>query len=223
MGNITISDLVLSPWTIKNADGLGGNVDEYRMAIGIGARLTQWYGQRINALMDDINADATAISQMSTAMGTWTPSEWDTNGSGALGGRTQMLESWGVDLTNVYDRIFFNDAGNGFAAVLPIVPYSNPPPQGRVMQSGGSYYYSWDGTNIRSVTIGSKWVSDVTQAELDQILASVKSKAEARTQTSQGKQAFLQDLIASMNKYFDFTSSILQRDERNKQEIVGHF
>ena len=231
MGNVTISDLVLSPWTIKNADGTGANPDEYRMAIGIGAQLTQWYGQRINALMDDINTDATTITQLSSLMN-FNPYTWGANGPAAALARTRTMESLGYNMSGMYDMASFDwYPGVNLTRNLPPLNWNDRTspwidPTQYLFQSGSTLYFTVNGINYEAVTSTmnmQSFVMQPDQTELDSVLPAVKSRAEGLTQTSQGKQAFLQDLIASMNKYFDFTSSILQRDERNKQEIVGHF
>lgn len=54
-------------------------------------------------------------------------------------------------------------------------------------------------------------------------LPDMQKAASKLTEMSQGKQAFMQDLIASMNRFFDLATNLLQRDERNRQDIVGHF
>jgi len=40
---------------------------------------------------------------------------------------------------------------------------------------------------------------------------------------SQDKQAFMQDLIASMNKFFSWVTNLVERKEREQAEMVGRF
>ena len=62
-----------------------------------------------------------------------------------------------------------------------------------------------------------------TQADIDGWTPDLKKQADKLTQVSQGKQAFLQDLMASLSKFMDLATNLIQRDERNRQDIVGRF
>lgn len=51
----------------------------------------------------------------------------------------------------------------------------------------------------------------------------LETTADKLTQVTQGKQAFLQELIASMSKYLNFATNVVQRYERNRLDIIGRF
>jgi hypothetical protein len=62
-----------------------------------------------------------------------------------------------------------------------------------------------------------------SQAQFDAWKAAAPEAARKLTESSQTKQAFLQDLITDLNKFFNWTTNIMQRMERDKDAIVARF
>ena len=64
---------------------------------------------------------------------------------------------------------------------------------------------------------------DVTEADITQVRRELEIKIESMTQINQDKQAFLQDLVASLQKWFTFVNSVCDRRKRDADSIVGNF
>jgi hypothetical protein len=62
-----------------------------------------------------------------------------------------------------------------------------------------------------------------SQVQFDAWKAAAPEAARKLTESSQTKQAFLQDLITDLNKFFNWTTNIMQRMERDKDAIVARF
>lgn len=110
--------------------------------------------------------------------------------------------------------------------------------EGRIYRAsdGRTYIYlPWDpsdsGYNPEPITTNSYEVTNLTlsigSVPPDDVITlwqrALQDGAEKLTQITQGKQAFLQELIASMSKYLNFATNVMQRYERNKLDIVGRF
>jgi hypothetical protein len=63
----------------------------------------------------------------------------------------------------------------------------------------------------------------VTEADIAQVRRELEINIESMTQVNQDKQAFLQDLVASLQKWFTFVNSVCDRRKRDADSIVGNF
>jgi hypothetical protein len=245
-----IDSLVTSPWTIKNANG-AGNVDEYRMAISIGAQLTDWYGRRINALMDEVSADSSNLQEMTKVAG----ESWDL-AAGDSYALTHNLERWGVAYPLDSARVTVLGQTEDFpyppTVISNVAITWNPDGSTDQMDETAPRFTDYQYGTIYEDSKGARFVwappqgvfgsypvfnyiqrLDTVEAwstvypqtleDFSKLQDAISAAAGKLTQNSQAKQAFLQDLTASMNKFFNWTSNILQRDEKNKQDILAKF
>jgi len=60
-----------------------------------------------------------------------------------------------------------------------------------------------------------------TDKDIDSWRTTAREKAEDLTRVSQGRQAFLQDLVASLGKFLEFATNLLQRKGKTLMDMVG--
>jgi hypothetical protein len=63
----------------------------------------------------------------------------------------------------------------------------------------------------------------VTEADIAQVRRELEINIESMTQVNQDKQAFLQDLVASLQKWFTFVNSVCDRRKRDADTLVANF
>ena len=63
----------------------------------------------------------------------------------------------------------------------------------------------------------------VNEADITTTRRELEVNIESMTQVNQDKQAFLQDLVASLQKWFTFVNSVCDRRKRDADSIVGNF
>jgi hypothetical protein len=229
-------------WTIKNAVAGGGTspLNTGNQNVAIGATMAKWYGDQITGAMADVQNDTTRLENVQKSMDsidTWATLSWGSNCieiCSVLGGA--------LDLTGKYTSINFNVTGwsqSNWNAPYPPVSLNRDlssgytDPTGLVLNTiyiandGKPYFYKepYNGKNCFPATSLKPYffAPAPSQAQFADWKDDLSDTARDLTQTAQTKQAFLQDLVASLNKYFEWTTSAMERNKHDRNGIVNHF
>lgn len=217
------------------------NVNRYYQAAAISMELSGQFGARIKVQALDVAKDTATLEQLNQALaGNWIPAEWATVSMADQKARSDTLEL--VAAGNPKSIIALTKDAAKIALEPPV--YTNYPAypeySSRPGWNGPGLYQDSAYGNFSVVTFDEYgYIDAITPVEANQIqlfqstapsqdqldawMPELETAAQKLTQTSQGKQAFLQDLIASMNKFLDLATNLFQRHERNVQDIVGRF
>ncbi|RYX93957.1 MAG: hypothetical protein EOO28_16360 [Comamonadaceae bacterium] len=227
-------------WAVPGTDQdlSSTNVNQYYQAMAISMNLAAGFGERIRAQADSVAADTTMLQQMNTALSTgWQPSDWDALSITEKKARSDAMAL--VDPGSIYGdtvQINLQPPATSPVFVSPNFPTEDSlPPIGQgsspffYFAGFGETYLFYDAPDGSRTIIDPSQISEPFQAAapdqgtIDGIAPRFKDAVQNLTQVSQGKQAFLQDLMASMSKFLDLATNLVQRDERNRQDIIGRF
>jgi hypothetical protein len=234
---------ILGNWFIKNANPVGGTAPLHVMNqfIATGAKLTWIYGERLKTLSREIEADTDAIDVVNALvkeLDTWTSANW----SARYLTYAPELQKQGIDLSAISGAIirtptdvFLNTtgkwtnypprpSGKNFSVMGPVSPAYDQGTGLYLSNDNKLFYYETNfnsGQDVASIDV--RLFREPTSAELDAWKEKLKKTANDLTQTSQPKQAFMQDLMGNLNKYFGWTTSLVERLERDRDSIVARF
>jgi hypothetical protein len=232
-------------WTIPNAQagGSAAPVDIYNAYVAVGAWLTAGYGKYLADLMKTVQENTDTLTSMQDALDNWSVASWTDTA-----GRTAKLADWGIDLRSLWSTADYGYIGytnpNGTAttnANYPPVPFSGKLSDlqasfgtdylnyalGTVyVSSDGKYFYNFGFSlqELKAPLTGQVPATTTpTDSDLTRWKTGIKQAADQRTQSSQTLLAFMQDKMSSYDKYYQFTTDIMQRSARDKEGITANF
>jgi hypothetical protein len=237
-------------WRIKNADPRSGTavLNVSNQAAAVGATFYNVYAARISETALEVQADTEELNRISEALGLlspWPPADWP--------GVSVQLKALGIPVPEEQTRALAStyastpalyDVDVAWPEIEANYPWQGVPrtrPAGLVQgqayvswfqinpANGGDFYadYFWyDSADKRHYT-DTRGFRPYAPMPSDEVTNSWRSdlerQADTLTQVAQTKQAFLQDLVSSLNKFYEWITAILQRSERDKQGFIDRF
>ncbi|MES3002900.1 MAG: hypothetical protein V4787_19580 [Pseudomonadota bacterium] len=210
-------------------------VDVYNMAIAFGMTYNSDYAQRLNAQLEQAKANTEDLAEVNKLLNTaLTPEAWDADPAGS----TTKTRAMGIEVPGNTISLTAADFNPGANPALfhnykwPPIPY---PPIGSSGNLQTDVVYRLpNGTltvsyNIPGVGAGgglirtepTPFLAHPTPEDLAAVRSSAEDLADTLTQTSQVKQAFIQELMAKIDQFLKFASNILEKASRVKEGILS--
>lgn len=245
-------DVVIRKAEAETTDAATGDkANVLNMALARGFLLMWDYGERINQQSALIETDLTKLADMQAFLKeamTWTPADF-TSGTPEENqvAKAQLLMGlWAFNALNPEQLALMGNEVS-LASIAGVLSSDWPPfelsatyaeiqADPTLMSISRELYRSSDGVvcyrlpNGPAVSVDWRDVhlavpESVTFAatELSALRRNIELSIESHTQVAQNKQAFLQDLVANLQKWFTFTTSVLDKRKRDADGIVANF
>lgn len=229
----------------------GDKANIMNMALARGCWFQYEYTVQINLQTDQVTDDLAELGTLQTVyadMANWKPEDFD--GSATMMGALNQLFDLGTGqaLTDKVQSVAISGSGGQTSNWPPIttVPgtstaigkwadvQNQPGPYfgGRIFQTSDGVYFQKDlstGTLVEVpkdnivLLVNPGGNMGITTSDITSARNQVQTTIESKTQLNQEKQAQLQDLTASLQRWFSFTTNVNERKKRDADSIVGNF
>lgn len=206
----------------------------HNLAIGKAATFVSDYGTRIRGMLTEIEDSTDRVESLRSDLATmrgWTAANWSVDVAaartqdliGIMGRQGGSAAPWYDGISTIHGYSYANPIStfNTMAEALKAVPVAVPGEQPNIFIVDGAHYLRKSDGEVLSLPPHAIQPAVVkpTDKDVSEMRDVVQKALDSVTQVAQSKQAYLQDLVTSLNRFLAFATNIQERRERDLQDM----